>query len=195
MLGKEEIILELYDRGIIQFGDFVLSSGKHSSFYINLRILPSFPRLFKDIVKLFIDKCLAGLEFDVVCGVATGGIPFAAYISFFLNKPLAYVRKERKSHGLKDLVVGIVDGKKILVVDDVATTGGSLIQAIEHLKRSNGIIMHAGVLVLRSNKPLKALSKLNVKLAYLLTGREILKTLLERGKICEDTYNKAIKEV
>jgi len=192
---KEDIILEFHDRGIIRFGDFALSSGGRSSFYINLRALPSFPSLFKKVVKLFVDKCLTSLNFDVVCGIATGGIPLAAYVAFTLDKPLVYVRKEQKRHGLQDLVVGNVSKQRILIVDDVATTGSSLVRATEYLKRSGGIVVGAGVIVLRGETPLRVLEKYEVELRYLLTAKEILSTLLKYRRITEDTYRKAVSEL
>ncbi|MCR8454542.1 MAG: orotate phosphoribosyltransferase [Crenarchaeota archaeon] len=191
----KDIVLELYDKGMIKFGEFTLSSGRRSCFYINLKILPSFPQLFKEITEAFIKNCLTGLKFDVICGIATGGIPLASFVSFSLNKPLAYVRKERKEYGAKDFVVGLVQGKSVLVVDDVATTGDSLARAIEHLREEGGNVTDAAVIVMRNDTPLNVLRELGVKLRYLLTGPEVLKILLDAGKIDENLFQRAIKEL
>lgn len=194
-MNVEDIIIELYDKEMIRFGDFTLSSGRRSCVYVNLKILPSYPQLFRKITEMFINACLTELNFDVVCGIATGGIPLASFISFLLQKPLAYVRKERKEYGVKDLVVGMVNGRRVLVVDDVATTGDSLSRAIEYLREDGGIVTDAAVIVMRNNTPLDTLRGLGVRLRYLFTGREILEVLLKRKRINAELFNRAINEL
>lgn len=194
-MNVEDIIIELYDKEMIRFGDFTLSSGRRSCVYVNLKILPSYPQLFRKITEMFINACLTELNFDVVCGIATGGIPLASFISFLLQKPLAYVRKERKEYGVKDLVVGMVNGRRVLVVDDVATTGDSLSRAIEYLREDGGIVTDAAVIVMRNNTPLDTLRGLGVRLRHLFTGREILEVLLKRKRINAELFNRAINEL
>ncbi|MEX0568312.1 MAG: orotate phosphoribosyltransferase [Candidatus Njordarchaeota archaeon] len=188
------IIRRLYELGMIKFGDFKLSSGKKSSFYINLRELPSYPDLFHDIMNIVLEK-IREISFDVICGIATGGIPFASYLAFSLKKPLVYVRKSPKNHGLKDMIVGRVNKRRVLLIDDVATTGGSLIRAINILRASGANIDSTYVIVLRSDRAIDLLKTQSVNLLYLYHARDIFSVLKNIGLIDNSQYKVLLQEI
>ena len=142
-------ISELYRLGLIRFGEFKLSSGGKSTFYINLRDLPSFPDLFEKIMGMAIE-IIDPTSFDFVCGIATGGIPLAAYIAFKLRMPFGYVRIEKKTHGIEGYVAGRTEGRRILLVDDVTTTGASLLRSTNILEPSGGKLSCILVIVVRN---------------------------------------------
>jgi len=187
-------ICQLYKLGIIKFGEFTLSSGKKSTFYINLRELPSYPELFRCIMEKLLGK-IDVKPYDAICGIATGGIPFAAYIAFKYKKPLIYVRKKRKEYGAEDLIVGKASGKHVLVVDDVATTGRSLIHAINVLRENGALVDKVAVIVLRNKKTIDDLNKLNVKLQYLYYAGELIEVLYREGLIGKKNYELALEEL
>lgn len=190
---NEDIIIELYEKGLIRFGDFTLSSGKKSIFYINLRILPSYPTLFKRVMEealIHIKK----LSFDAVCGVATGGIPFAAYIAFNIDAPLIYVRKKKKEYGSRDLLVG-VPFPKVLIVDDVATTGKSLEHVINVLQQHNVKEISIVVLILRNKSVKEKFESKGIKFNYLANAQHILSVLYKHKKINHTTYEQALREL
>lgn len=190
----ERIILDLYDHGLIQFGNFVLSSGRKSSFYINLRVLPSFPDLFNRLMNHVIADLKSKLDFDTVCGIATGGIPFAAYIAFKLNKPLVYIRKEKKKHGSMDLLVGHIKSKPI-IIDDVVTTGASLIYAMNVIGAEGYKPLFSYAIILRQNEVAEIIfRKYGVPIRFLLDAKTILDTLFEHKKIPSELYKKALSE-
>jgi len=187
-------VCQLYKLGIIRFGEFTLSSGKRSTFYINLRELPSYPELFRYIMKKLLDK--VDVEpYDAICGIAVGGIPFAAYIAFKYGKPLVYVRKKRKEYGAGDLIVGNVSGKNILLIDDVATTGGSLIYATNVLRKNGAIVNRVALIVLRNKKVIDVLREHGVVLQYLYYAGDIIEVLYREGLIDRKNYERALEEL
>ncbi|MEM4841055.1 MAG: orotate phosphoribosyltransferase, partial [Sulfolobales archaeon] len=96
----EELILSMYEVGIVKFGDFLLASGKRSPYYFDFRILPSFPELYLNVIKFWLQKLgESGVRFDGVVGIASAGIVHAAVLGYLTKKPIGYVRAERKDHG------------------------------------------------------------------------------------------------
>ncbi|OLS19355.1 MAG: Orotate phosphoribosyltransferase [Candidatus Heimdallarchaeota archaeon LC_3] len=151
-MDPETFLIKLREMNALKFGDFTLASGKSSKFYLDLRLIPSYPRLFKKIGDLLIKKCRT-LDFDIVVGIPTAGVPFATYISIFCEKPLIYLRKEIKSHGTKKKLEGIkVDNKRVLLVDDLISSGFSKEFAIQNIRSERGIVEEILVLVDRREK-------------------------------------------
>ncbi len=165
----------LYERGMIKFGRFKLTSGRESTIYVDLRPLPSYPDVFKEVVELLTSK----VKEEVVCGIAVGGLPLATAVAYRLSIPLIYVRKERKEHGTKSLLEGYVKpGTRVLVMDDVATTGGSLLRAVEEVRELGGIVERALVVVDRRQGADEALQRYGIRLESLTTLPEIVERLL-----------------
>ena len=148
--GRAALAEALFRIGALRFGKFTLASGKSSSYYLDLRVVPSDPQAYE----LTIEAYLAMVEemgersFDVVAGVATAGIAISSPLAYVLKKPMVYVRREQKGHGLGKLVEGAVrPGWKALVVDDLITDGGSKIDAVETLRRTGCAVSDVMVLV------------------------------------------------
>jgi len=187
-------VLELYRLGLIRFGEFKLSSGKKSTFYINLRDLPSFPDLFEKIMNMAIEK-IDPTSFDFVCGIATGGIPLAAYIAFKLRMPFGYVRIEKKTHGIEGYVAGRTEGRRILLVDDVTTTGASLLRSTNILEPSGGKLSCILVIVVRNLNVVDLFKKRGVRFAYLYYAGDIIDYLFNQGLITKNMYDVATSEL
>lgn len=180
----ENLIRELIERGMVKFGSFTLTSGKKSPYYIDLRKMYMYPDLSENIVSKLIElvKSLR-IEFDVIAGIATAGIPLATYMACLARKPLAYVRKEVKAHGLSKLVEGDVAGMRVLLVDDIATTGGSLVYGVQAIRSCGGIVEHALVVVDRSEGAEERLRGAGVSFHYLIKAREIVRYAIERNLV------------
>lgn len=114
---------------------FVWSSGIQSPIYCDNRIALSYPEARKFIVNGFINLLNEVESVDVVAGVATAGIPWGSMIAYEMNKPFVYVRAESKSHGKMNKIEGqLSEGKKIIVIEDLISTGGSSIKAVDALR-------------------------------------------------------------
>jgi len=182
------IPIEMYKHGMIKFGKFKLTSGIESPFYIDVRKLYSFPELAYRVVSELVSRIPLS-TFDVLVGVESAGIPLAAYISCLTRKPLAYVRKEPKKHGTGNVVEGEVTGKKAAIVDDVVTTGSSLIKAIDNLLNAGAKPVMAIVIVDREQGGRKLLESRGIKLYALLTTSEIFTALFNTGIISRETFD------
>lgn len=179
----------------LKFGKFKLTSGKSSPYYIDLRIIPSFPDVFNEVCDFYVKliESNVGIEnFKIVAGVPTGGIPFGAVVAYKLNKPFIYVRSTQREHGRERRVEGTLSsGDKVLLLDDLITTGKSLVQAASTIKTDGGIIDDVVVLINREEGGEEALMKESLKLHYLLKASEAVKILHEIGAI-EDRELKAV---
>lgn len=195
----KEFSIFLFENKIIQFGDFTLASGKKSSYYVDLRLVPSYPHQFRKMVKHLqneiIDKI--GLEnFDSIVSVPTGGLVIASALAIETVKPLIYVRSKPKDYGTTKSVEGkIHDGLKVVMVDDVATTGGSVINAIKSLKESKIKVEDAFVIVNRMEGADEALNEEGVKLHSLTNVMQITKVLHEQNLIEDEILNRVEKQI
>ena len=134
----KEFATFLYEKKIIRFGDFTLASGKKSPYYIDLRLVPSFPHEYRKMIKglqNLIAEDIGFENFHSLVSVPTGGLVVAASLATEIVKPLIYVRKQAKEHGTGKAVEGITcQDMKLLMIEDVVTSGGSVINAIKSIK-------------------------------------------------------------
>jgi orotate phosphoribosyltransferase len=181
------LAVELYRRGMVKIGEFTLSSGIKSPFYIDLRRLYSYPELARRVVSELASRIPMD-RVDVIAGIETAGIPLATYLACITNKPLVYVRKERKQHGSGSIVEGNVHGMRVVVVDDVVTTGNSFLKAINNLREEGGLPVLAAAIVDRGQGARRLLMDHGVELVSLTTAIELFRELYLGGYIDADTY-------
>ena len=187
----------LYEKKIIRFGDFTLASGKKSPYYIDLRLVPSYPIEYRRMIK-GLENMIAedvGLEnFHSLVSVPTGGLVVAASLAIEIVKPIIYVRKETKEHGTGKSVEGVTcQDMKLLMIEDVVTSGGSVIKAIKSIKEEKMTVTDAYAIVDRMEGATEALLVEDVKLHSLLTIKQIAESLYEQKLITEDLLNQ-VKE-
>ncbi len=187
----------LYEKKIIRFGDFTLASGKKSPYYIDLRLVPSYPIYYRKMIK-GLQNIIAedvGLEnFHSLVSVPTGGLVVAASLAIEIVKPIIYVRKEAKEHGTGKAVEGVTcQDMKLLMIEDVVTSGGSVINAIKSIKDEKMQVTDAYAIVDRMEGATEALQAEGVKLHSLLTIKQIAESLFEQKLITEDVLNQ-VKE-
>jgi orotate phosphoribosyltransferase len=161
----------------IRFGDFTLASGKKSSYYIDIKKASAIPRILKQIAKEISEKIKQyPIEADYIGCVALGGVPIAVAVSLEIDLPLIIIRKEAKEYGTKGQVVGdFIKNSRVLMVEDVATTGGSVLKAIGLLRDKGLVVEHVIVVVDREEGALLALSKMGVELIPLAKISELLR--------------------
>lgn len=180
-----KIAIELFEKGMIKIGKFRLTSGLESPFYIDLRMVYSYPEL----VRIIIDEIVHRYDiskYECIVGIATAGIALASFLACRLNKPMSYVRIERKEHGTRGLLEGEVSNKTCVIVDDVATTGGSIEHAYNTVKEGGGKPLAALVIVDREQGAKQKVEKLGLKFYRLYTAQELFNELYENGMI---SYN------
>lgn len=196
---KTEICEILTRIGALKFGTFTLVGGKLSPYYIDLRIVPSIPEAFNRIGKIYVEiaKNDVGLEnFTRIAGIPTAGVPFASVLAFSLSKPFLYVRKEIKTHGRERRIEGILHpGDRVLLVDDLITTGGSLLAAADAIQSEGGVVKDALVLIDREEGGKDALAKMGIQLHYLARMTEVAKFLYEIGTISREQWKDILKQI
>jgi len=187
---KSELCRVLNKIGAIKFGAFKLTSGRTSPYYIDFRIVPSFPDAFQRVCNLYtklIQKELGMDSFERIAGIPTAGIPFASVIAHQLRKPFLYIRPHPKLYGRERRIEGIImPGNRVLLIDDLITTGLSLRRAAKAIRAEGGLVTDALVLLDREEGGRERLAKDNVRLHYLLTASEAAKKLYETGAIDEE---------
>lgn len=167
----------LKECGAIKFGDFTLASGKKSSYYVDIKKASTNPELLKLIASRISEIMkLHSIKPDYIGGVALGGVPIAVSVSLETGLPLLMIRKEAKEYGTKGQIVGdILPGREVILVEDVTTTGGSVIKAI-HALRDEGLVIHRVITVVdREEGATGILASNKVELIPLVRISELLK--------------------
>ncbi len=155
-----------------------LSSGKLSPYYIDLRrVLFRDTQCLRKIAEAIVYKLKReNVAVDFIACKVLGAVPLAVTLSLMLNKPLIVVREKEKEHGLGGKVVGPIEelkGRKVLVIDDVATTGKSLLEVIDIVEKYGGVIAKVIVVVDRLEGASEKLSERGFTLEALLTRRDL----------------------
>ena len=186
----KEFATFLYEKKIIRFGDFTLASGKKSPYYIDLRLVPSFPHEYRKMIKELqnlIAEDIGFENFHSLVSVPTGGLVVAASLATEIVKPLIYVRKQAKEHGTGKAVEGVTcQDMKLLMIEDVVTSGGSVINAIKSIKEEKMIVKDAYAVVDRMEGATQALQDEGIKFHSLLTINDITQSLFEQKLITKD---------
>ncbi len=197
-IKKVEIAKILHKIDALQFGVYKLTSGKVSPYYIDLRVVPSFPDAFRQICDFYGESITSqvGLKnFDRIAGVPLAGIPFASQIAYNLKKPFLYVRKGVRLHGRQRRVEGIlVSGDRVLLVDDLVTTGLTLKRAAEAVRAEGGVVNEAVAFLDREEGGKEILARSGIKLHSLLKMSEVANTLFEIGAIDEESLKTIMKQ-
>jgi len=159
----KQVGILLIKNNAIKFGDYILASGKKSPYYIDLRLTISSPITMDWIANALtriVLKEIGKERIDKILGVPTAGVPFATVVSQKLGIPLIYYRQARKEHGVRKKIEGILDrNDRVLIIDDLVTTGESVIEAAEVVRDQGGVVNELVVLLDREqggNERLKA---------------------------------------
>jgi orotate phosphoribosyltransferase len=196
---KAEMAKILIKIDALKFGVFKLTSGKKSPYYIDLRIVPSFPDAFTEICDFYtqqITKQIGANKFDRVAGVPIAGIPFASQIAYNLKKPFLYVRKGIRRHGRKRRVEGIlVSGDRVLIIDDLVTTGLNMRKAAEAIRAEGGVVTEVVAFLDREEGGQAKLAKDGIKLTALLKISEVAKIIYDTDAIDEESYKTITKQI
>lgn len=189
----EKLILELHEVRIVDFGKFKLKSGLISPYYLDLRLLVTFPSLLELVSDLIWDRVRL-IPFDLIVGVPYAALPIATALSIKRNKPLLLVRKERKEHGKGKLIEGIYHkAQHVLIIDDVISDGASKLETISPLEDEGLVIKDIIVIVDRGQGGVSTLAAHGYRCHSITTTNEILEVLHRHGRINWDQYTECLE--
>ena len=173
----------LLEAGCIKFGEFTLKSGLKSPIYIDLRQIITYPKLLEQIGQAYL-PLLKGLKFERLAGLPYAAIPIATAISLAGNYPMIYPRKEAKAYGTKAEIEGEYhSGETTVIIDDLATTGGSKFEAIEKLTGAGLRVKDVVVLVDRQSGAKESLEQAGYAMHAVLTISALLEYWENNGKV------------
>lgn len=176
----------LLEAGCIKFGSFTLKSGLRSPIYIDLRQIITYPKLLEQVGQAYL-PILKNLQFSRIAGLPYAAIPIATAISLAGNYAMIYPRKEVKTYGTKAEIEGQYRaGETVVVIDDLATTGGSKFEAIEKLTGVGLVVKDVVVLVDRQSGAKESLEQAGYSMQAVLTISQLLDHWEENGKVEKD---------
>ena len=180
----------LLDAGCIKFGEFTLKSGLKSPIYIDLRQIVSYPKLLADVAKAYLPP-LSNLQFSRIAGLPYAAIPIATAISLAGNYPMIYPRKETTTYGTRAEIEGEYHaGETVVIIDDLATTGGSKFEVIEKLTAVGLIVKDVVVLIDRQSGAKESLEQAGYSMHAVLTISTLLDYWGKTGKVEKDKIEK-----
>lgn len=152
-------------------GDFILRSGKHSHFYIDMKKALGDP----EVLGLAADAIVKAMpKADRVCGIELGAVPVAAVVSFMSGTPMLIARKEKKGHGTDRLVEGDMQrGDSVVIIEDTTTTGGQILKAIEAVESEGGRVVCVIVVVDREEGAKEAIAHKGIPFIPIVTISQI----------------------
>lgn len=161
----------------LMYGDFTLASGKKSEYYIDIKKASTDPYVLETIADEMAREIeLRGLAVDKIAGVVLGSIPLAVALSLRTKIPYIMVRKEKKDHGTQKMIEGTLkEGERVLMVEDVVTSAGSVVEAIGIVRAAGGAVGDVLCVVNRQEGGEQKLNDIGVQLSALVTAEDILR--------------------
>lgn len=158
--------------GAVKFGDFTLTSGKKSQYYVDVKQATTVPAILSKIA----DELRSRVgDADMLAGVELGAVPILVAVALASNKPYAIIRKGERAHGTGRKIEGQpVKGRRVLIIEDVTTSGGSVAKAVELLRAEGATVTRAETVVDRGEGAIESLRAANVKLGCLVSAQDLL---------------------
>jgi orotate phosphoribosyltransferase len=179
--GIDELAAELYGLGAVKFGSFTLASGIQSPIYVDLRLLVSKPSLLARAAQAYY-TALKDLPCERIAGVPYAALPIGTAVAIVADKPLIYLRKEVKSHGLGKLIEGVWQpGERVVVIEDLITSGGSTIETAEQLRAAGLVVEHVIVLIDREQGGAAKLAAAGIRAHSVFKLTDLLASLAAQG--------------
>lgn len=180
-----KLAVDLFKINAIKFGEFTTKSGIVTPVYCDLRVIISYPELMENLTDLIIEKYGKEIKNSkLICGVPYTALPIATVISMKQSKPMVMRRKEKKDYGTKKLIEGVFnDGDTCLIIEDVVTSGSSILETVKDLTDSGMKCTNAIVLLNREQGGESILSQNGIKMNALLSLTELIDILVDNKHI------------
>ncbi|XP_050293883.1 uridine 5'-monophosphate synthase [Anthonomus grandis grandis] len=193
-MSLKDFSIQLYKIGAIKFGQFKTKVGIMTPVYCDLRVIVSYPEVMKRLADLLAAQIKTLNNIDVLCGVPYTALPIATAVSLETGLPMVMRRKEAKDYGTKKLIEGVFkDGDKCLIVEDVVTSGSSILETVRDLQNEGLKCKEAIVLLNREQGGFKILESKGIKMHSLLKLTELIDYLIEANLISKDEREKLDK--
>jgi len=194
MLAETEkrLIDDLYAIQALKFGEFKLKSGALSPFYVDLRVIISYPTILQDIARRVLDL-ITPLTFQRVAGIPYAGLPIATAVSLAGNFPMIYARKEAKDYGTKRVIEGkFAAGETVVLIDDVITDGASKFEAAEPLLQAGLVVKDFAIFLDREQGGADRLREKGYALHSALRISDVLAHLRDAGLLPPDQFTRCM---
>lgn len=181
--AEKTLINDLFAIQALKFGEFKLKSGALSPFYVDLRVIISYPKILHAIASRILDV-LAPLTFQRVAGIPYAGLPIATAVSLVGNYPMIYARKEAKDYGTKRVIEGkFSPGETVVLIDDVITDGASKFEAAEPLLQAGLVVKDFAIFLDREQGGADRLREKGYALHSALRISDVLAHLRDEGQL------------
>ncbi len=180
---KEKMILDLHEVRIIDFGQFKLKSGIMSPYYIDLRLLVTFPHLLELVSDVLWEK-IRLKPFDLIAGIPYAALPMSTAISIRYNRPMIFLRKEKKDYGKGKMIEGIFHkGQHVVIIDDVISDGASKFETIKPIEEVGLEVSQVVVLLDRGQGGPQTVRDKGYDCTAITNMDEVLEVLYKHGRI------------
>ncbi len=191
-MDKNKVLEALTNANVVRFGEFTLVSGEKSPIYVDLRVLPSYPESFDTVTTALADM-VKKTGADIVAGMETAGIPLSTAIALKLEMPMAYVRKKPKDYGTHSRIEGMVKGdERAVLIDDLMTRGTSKVDFVKAVRDAGIKVADLAIVLDREQGGENVMLKNKVNLHKLVTLKELLSHMVDKGFISQDQYSKVL---
>ncbi len=173
-METKELVDQLKSCGAIQYGHFVLTSGAVSDYYVDIKKASTNPKVLHTIATQM--NSMIKDKYDLIAGMELGAVPLIVALSLQTNIPFVIVRKQKRDHGTGKQIEGeSVKDKKVLIIEDVTTSGGSVVNTIQILRQNKATVDKVITVVDRESGAREKIEKLNLTFKPLVTVKDILK--------------------